>query len=254
MNYKPLVSVLMPAFNSEGTIFNSIMSILSQDYENWELIIINDCSTDSTLQIVKKFKDNRIKIINNSINSGVGFSRKVGFENSTGDFIAFLDSDDIWANNKVSMQLEYMLKNHYDFTITKVIKKLFNSDIILGKVIPPKHLDYKKLLWNTSIVTSSVLVKKSSISSDMFSTLRVGEDFLTWLNFLKRIQKVYLLDYYLVYYSVRKNSLSSNKIKAALNMFKIYKYYLKFDLTRTFFYFSLYSLSSLIKYSFSRFY
>lgn len=250
---KPLVSIIMPTFNSEKTILNSIHSILAQDYQNWELIIIDDHSSDSTMDLINNLKDLRIKVINNNQNYGVGISRKIGFLNSIGQYIAFIDSDDIWISTKLSFQVEFMIKNNYTFTITKVIKKILGSNEVIGKVKPPKKMSYHNFLWNTSIVTSSVLIKKSILNEKMFSTLRIGEDFLTWLNILKPGNKVYLVNLYLVNYMVRKDSLSSNKIKSALNIWKVYKKDLKLNLLFALFYFSLYSINSLLKVLFSKY-
>ncbi|VCV39361.1 glycosyltransferase family 2 protein [Escherichia coli] len=116
-----LISIIMPSFNSGKTIAESIESVISQTYENWELLITDDCSSDDTISIINTFisKDHRIKLFQNSKNSGAAISRNLSISNARGDYIAFLDSDDIWLPNKLSIQLSYMLnRKDVDFSFT----------------------------------------------------------------------------------------------------------------------------------------
>ncbi|SUC11881.1 glycosyl transferase family protein [Proteus mirabilis] len=111
-----LVSIIMPCFNSEKYISEAIESVLKQTYSNFELIIIDDNSTDSTLKIINSFRDNRITIISFDENQGAGVARNKGIEVANGRFIAFLDSDDLWSKNKLEAQIKFMLDNNYHLT------------------------------------------------------------------------------------------------------------------------------------------
>ena len=114
-----LVSIVMPSYNTAEFIGASIESVLNQTYKKWELIIVDDCSTDNTDEIVFKYKDERIKYIKNSENSGAAVSRNRALRMAKGRWIAFLDSDDLWLPDKLYRQIEFMLKNQYYFSYTK---------------------------------------------------------------------------------------------------------------------------------------
>ncbi|EPL6324416.1 glycosyltransferase family 2 protein, partial [Enterobacter hormaechei] len=132
-----LVSIIMPSYNSSKTIRASINSILAQSYDNWELLITDDQSTDDTLEIIKDLaaKDSRIKIFQNENNSGAGISRNKSISNAQGRFIAFLDSDDMWEKDKLTKQINFMIKNGYHLTYTQYIK-VDEDGNIKGKIHP----------------------------------------------------------------------------------------------------------------------
>ena len=113
-----LVSIIMPSYNTARYISDSINSVLSQTYNNWELIIIDDCSTDNTIDVVKSFKDSRIILLQNEKNSGAALSRNYALREAKGKWIAFLDSDDVWVPEKLEKQIAFMEENDYAFTFT----------------------------------------------------------------------------------------------------------------------------------------
>ena len=109
---EPLVSIITPVYNSEEYLEETILSVINQTYKNWELLLIDDYSTDNSYKIIEKYlTDERIKYLRNERNSGPAITRNVGLEKSKGEYIAFLDSDDIWAKNKLELQIDYMKKN-----------------------------------------------------------------------------------------------------------------------------------------------
>ena len=113
-----LVSIIMPSYNTGKFIKETINSVLNQTYNNWELIIVDDCSTDDTEKIVNTIKDNRIKFLKNNTNSGAAISRNRAIKEAKGKWIAFLDSDDLWKKEKIEKQIRFMKENHYDFSYT----------------------------------------------------------------------------------------------------------------------------------------
>jgi teichuronic acid biosynthesis glycosyltransferase TuaG len=140
-----LVSIVLPTFNSDQFISLTINSILEQSYNNFELLITDDCSTDSTVQIIKKYLDidSRIKLFVLSANQGVAAARNYSLKNSTGRFVAFCDSDDIWLYNKLQDQINFMISNNYYFTYTYY--NLFNNECIIGKqIISPAKINFQK--------------------------------------------------------------------------------------------------------------
>jgi glycosyltransferase involved in cell wall biosynthesis len=236
----------MPCFNSSKFISNSIISVIKQTYKNWELIIVDDASSDNSIEVIEKFQCSRIKVIKQSVNSGSGICRKVAYENSNGIYIAFLDSDDLWDKTKLSKQISFMNNNNFDFTYTSVLRK-YNSGFI-HKIVPPKRTNYKLFLGNSILVTSSVIIHKEKLKVKYFSPLRKGQDFITWANVLKNNYiNAHLLDDFLTIYNVIPGSASSNKLLSALRQFRLYKNELKLNLYQSIYYFILYGINSVLK-------
>ena len=151
MMQEPLVSVIMPAYNAEKYISESIDSVLAQSYQNWELLITDDRSSDNTQRIVEDYciNDKRIKLFINKENGGAGVARNNSIKEANGRFIAFLDSDDQWLPEKLNKQITFMLKNNYAFTFTAYQK--IKGKQLLSKVIPPLYTTYNRLLGSNVI-------------------------------------------------------------------------------------------------------
>ena len=204
----------MPAFNAEDTILESINSVINQTYENWELIVINDGSSDNTINVVQEIKDGRIKLITQK-NKGVAEARNKGIDCSSGDYIAFLDSDDIWHHKKLELQLDFFNTNQVDllhtdfYYFTNTI-----NDKIYKKYIEPYNLeltDYEKLLVNDIIVTSSVMIHKNIINKLGYfdSTFHGVEDWDYWIR-LSKNYKISKIDNCLTYYRENIRGISKN--------------------------------------------
>lgn len=219
-----MISIIMAAYNASLTIKESIESIINQTYKNWELIIVNDCSTDDTVTIVTKYceNDSRIKLINNEVNLKVSKTRNEGIKNSIYRYIAFLDSDDLWHKEKLEKQLIFMQENKAFFSSTDYEIIDVKSNRLMKKVYA-KTKDYKQLLRGNSIGTSTVMIDTNFIKEIKFKDIRV-EDYELWLSLLMKYQtKVYAINETLAYYRVSGNSLSSNKAKSVMwtwNMFR----------------------------------
>ncbi|MFO8069866.1 MAG: glycosyltransferase family 2 protein [Alkalibacterium sp.] len=143
---KNLVSIIMPTYNAEHFIRNSIGSVQDQSYGNWELIIVDDCSTDDTIAIIDSYKDERIRLIKLPVNQGAAIARNTALEKVSGEYIAFLDSDDLWHQEKLEKQLSFMLENDYLFTSTDYAE-INESGEELGTVIKSHaKLDYEGVL------------------------------------------------------------------------------------------------------------
>ena len=155
-----LISIVMPAYNSEKYIRNSIKSVINQTYKNWELIIIDDYSTDNTVSIIEEFQNKNIHLIKNKKNSGAAISRNKGIKLAKGNYIAFLDSDDLWNKEKLEKQINFMKSNNYDFTYTSFT---YLKERKTKKVIIPEKLTYKESLKNTIILTSTVMINLKNI-------------------------------------------------------------------------------------------
>lgn len=243
---KDKISIIMPTYNSENYIEESINSILKQTYKNWELIVIDDASTDKTVSIVNKFQNKNIILIQNKKNSGAAISRNKGINLATGNFIAFLDSDDIWNKDKLLKQINFMKKNKFAFTFTSFS---YLKDLKTREVKIPKKITYKEALKNTIILTSTVMINIDSIPKDLIymPNVRKGQDTATWWNILKNNHIAYGLDINLTTYRVHNESLSFNKIKALKRTWNLYRKIQKFNILKSSYYFIYYIINAVKK-------
>lgn len=242
-----LVSIIMPAYNASETIKDSIDSVISQTYTNWELIVVDDCSTDNTLSIIEKHqeKDNRIKVLRNVENLKVAKTRNKGLDQAQGDFIAFLDADDMWFENKLEKQLKFMLKQNVDFSYTNITR--INNDGEYKELYFDDSVDYKKLLKSNQVSCLTVMLK-----SELTKNLRMKdighEDYMFWLEILKGNNVVaYNVNEVLAYYRVGNNSLSSNKLRAAKWQWNIYRNELGLSFISSALNFIIYSIKGVLK-------
>jgi teichuronic acid biosynthesis glycosyltransferase TuaG len=211
MSSDKLVSVIMPAYNCAGVIRESIRSVISQSYESWELIIVNDSSNDDTARISRQFAetDPRIRVIDLERNGGPANARNTGMQYAVGAYLAFLDSDDLWLPCKLEKQLEFM--SLYRAAVSFTAYRSFTSVDNPGPLISaPARLDYCDLLKGNAIGCLTVMIDRSMVGT--FSMPNVGhEDFATWLQLLRRGHTARGLQEDLARYRVSSNSLSSKK-------------------------------------------
>ena len=247
-----LVSVIMPAYNSEKYIGEAIESVLNQSYKNWELIIVNDASCDNTESIIKEYaaKNSKIVLISLSENKGVSNARNIAVQNARGRFVAFLDSDDIWTSEKLAKQISFMKENGYSFTYHNYI--LFNTTMgkESGKLIKvPDSIDYIELLKCNCTGSCLTTVIDRNIIKKIYMPSQRHEDYICWLNILKEYQvRAYGLNEVLGYYRIGKSSVSSNKLRSAYWTWKVYRDSQKIGFLDTIYYFIHYAIKGLIKY------
>lgn len=244
-----LISIITPVYNSERFIEQTIRSVIEQTYKNWELILIDDCSTDKSYEIIKKYlcKEKRIKYIRLEKNSGAAVARNIGIQNAEGRFIAFLDSDDIWKANKLEKQIDFMLKNNIGFSFTsyEIIDEYGNN---LNKIIKvPKIIDYNGLFKNTIIGCLTVMIDKEIIGDFRMPLVRAGQDTATWLSILRQGHIAYGLDEVLARYRKVRGSISSNKIKALKRTWNTYRNLEKLPLLKCCYVFSCYVINAIKK-------
>lgn len=224
---KELISIITPVYNCEKLIKETIDCVISQTYENWEMILVDDCSTDKSANIIKEYekKDNRIKYIKLKENSGAAIARNTALENSSGRFIAYLDSDDLWKKEKLEKQVNFMLENNYAFTCTDY-EKIDENGKSLNKIIKiPKKVNYNLFLRNTIIQTVGVMVDTKLTGKEVLvmPNIRRRQDAATWCQILKTGHDCYEVPENLSYYRVVSNSLSSNKFKAVKGTWSLYR-------------------------------
>ncbi len=232
-----LVSVITPVHNSEKYLRECIASVLAQTYKNWELILADDNSTDSSNTIIREFAalDPRIKHISLSENSGAGLARNKALEIAKGRFISFLDSDDVWYPEKLSRQLNFMLENNHKFTFTSYEKMNRNGKKLKNKVSAKKVVSYRRALYKNPIGCLTVIYDTAFFGRQYMSPNRKRQDFALWLRLLKEAN-AYGLDDCLACYRVRYNSISFNKLMLVKHEWKIYRHEEKLSVPQSLFY------------------
>ncbi len=211
-----LVTVVIPVFNSEKYIAKTIYSVINQTYEDIEIIVIDDCSTDASLEIVNQLKQENpmIQVIPFEENLGVAYARNKGIDLAKGQFIAFIDADDIWKPDKLEKQVGFMVENAYDFTFTSY-EYISEEGLYKNKTVRvPSRINYNQLLKNHIIGCSTVVINIENMGKFHMPLLRKGQDTATWLKLLKQIEFAYGIDTPLMEYRIRTDSLSNNKFKA----------------------------------------
>lgn len=226
MNDTDLVSIIVPVYNAEKFLEQTIKTVIEQTYSNWELILVNDCSTDNSKNIFDKYKnDKRIVWINQEKNGGAALARNKGIELSRGKFLCFLDADDLWKNDKLEKQIHFMKNNFCEFSFTGY--EFAGEDGIPNgkKVYVPKKINYKTALKNTIIWTSTVMFNMELLSKEdiYMPNIRKGQDSATWWKILKKIDYAYGLNEILSIYRRSSNTLSSNKLKALKRTWFLYR-------------------------------
>ena len=242
------VSIILPNYNSSKTIIATINSVLKQTYKNWELIIVDDCSDKKTKDILAKYKRiKNIKIFYSEKNKGAGQCRNVAIKKSNSYYLAFIDSDDLWKNNKLKMQINFMQNNNYDFTYT-YYETFSKNKKIIRTIKAPKKFSFMAFVKNTSIATSSMIVKRNLANNTKFSNTKICEDYYYKCQLLKKTQYAYCLPRYLVQYQIRENSLQSNIFRNLYWMWKINKDLNHFNIIKNVISIFFISINSLKKY------
>ncbi len=220
------VSVIIPVYNCEKFLKHTVQSVLNQTYTDWEMIIVNDASTDNSGTVAAAYAaaDKRIRVINQPQNSGVGACRNRGIEAAEGRYVAFLDSDDLWSREKLSKQVEFMRQNDAAASHTGFAFMSEKGEVLSkGKVEVDPEIDLVQYMKTTQIGLSTVMIDREKIPDIRFPEEReLCEDAKTWVGLFHRGYKFYGLNEELMLYRVRQNQLSGNKIHMAVNTLKRY--------------------------------
>lgn len=247
----PLVSVIMPAYNAGRFLEEAVRSVMGQTVTNWELLILDDGSTDDTLSIAQKMaqEDSRIRVLPNEHNMGVAKTRNRGFDLCRGDYVALLDSDDCWYPQKLQMQLALMEETGADlcycaYAIVDAAGKKTRADYL----VPPK-VEFSDLLKQNVIGCSTVMLSADITKKYRFETDFYHEDYVLWLRLLQDGHKAVGCTQVMAAWRYVENSRSFNKWNAAKKRWRIYREYLRLDVFYSVRLLTEYALSGLRKYS-----
>ena len=208
-----LVSIITPSYNCAEYIGDTIESVIAQTYTNWEMIIADDCSTDNSLEVIHSYmeKDKRIKCYKLPHNSGAAMARNEAMKNAQGQYMAFLDSDDVWLSEKLEKQLKFMQTTGHAFTCTSY-SQVDKSGGSLERIIRvKKKVNYNRLLLDCPVGNSTVMYDVSKLGKFETPNIRKRNDDALWLKMLKKEEYIWGLDEVLVNYRIRPNSISINK-------------------------------------------
>lgn len=242
-----LVSIITPVHNAYNHIEETIDSVLAQTFSDWELILVDDKSSDDGLQILKEYveKDSRIKLLKNPQNQGAAITRNKGIEAAQGRYIAFLDSDDLWKPTKLEKQLAFMKQNGYAFTYTAYEKQ--KGDQIIGVQEVGEKVNHNDLLKTCSIGCLTVIYDTQKLGKMLMPIISRRQDFALWLKILKEIPYAYGLNEILSTYRLRSDSISGNKFKAAKYQWRVYREFENLNFFEAGYYFIHYSFFGVLK-------
>lgn len=244
-NNAKLISIVVPVYNASRFLNDTINSILNQTYTNFELLLVNDCSKDNSVEIIKEYKDKRIKLINNEKNSGAAITRNNGIKEAKGDYICFLDADDLWEKEKLENQIKFMQENDCAFSFTGY-EFADQYGVPNGKkVYIPEKISYEQALKNTTIWTSTVMFDMDKLTKeDIYMPNVKSEDTATWWRILKKIDYAYGLNEILSYYRRTSGTLSSNKFEAIKRIWNLYRNVEKLSLFKSIYCFCFYAINA----------
>ena len=247
----PVVSVIMPAYNSRRFITEAIRSVQAQSFTDWELLVIDDGSQDDTCAIVEKLaaQDTRIRLIRNEQNMGVARTRNRGFDLCRGQYIALLDSDDMWHPEKLQRQLERLKQSGADIAYCSYAIVDASGAPAKADYIVPQQVDFDGLLKENVIGCSTVVLRRKVTEHHRFRTDFYHEDYALWLDLLRTNLKAVGCSEPLVSWRLIADSRSYNKGRSARNRWRIYRQHLHLPLGQSLLAFSSYAAASLRKYA-----
>lgn len=227
MSQLPVVSIVMPAFNSAKYIEASIKSVLGQQFKEWELLVVDGGSRDNTREIVKGFAstDPRVRLVNNPDDKGPAHARSIGVRQASGEYVAFLDADDLWISGKLLVQIDFMRRTATDFSYSKY--RVMNSQGTETSCAVSIHrqYNYPSYLFSRGIACSTVIVKRSLFTSEILNTFGLwhGEDTLWWIKLLRNgvIARGVLEP--LTLYRDAEGSLSKHRMRNQASVWRIYR-------------------------------
>ncbi len=223
-----LVSIIVPVYNAEKYIEETIACVAAQTYENWELLMVEDCGTDGTMDIINRYIDKagdaRIRIIRQPYNQGAARARNRGLQEARGRYIAYLDADDLWVPEKLELELTFMKEKDAAFVFTGY-EFADEQGRGTGKIVHvPETLSYRQALSNTTIFTTTVMFDTKKIGREKLEMPVVkSEDSALWFRVLREGYTAYGLDENLVRYRRAGKSLSSNKLEAIRRIWNLYR-------------------------------
>ncbi|WP_431223033.1 glycosyltransferase family 2 protein [Serratia sp. L9] len=246
------VSIITPAYNSERFILEAYNSLLEQTHTNWEWLVTDDCSSDNTYKIINEIakSDKRISLESNLKNSGAAIARNKSLSRASGNFIAFLDSDDKWFPTKLEKQLQFMNERNVNFcftayTLVDVQGQLKNECVDIKS---PESVCYSDMLKKRATIgCSTVMLRRCAFEYIEMPDIRTGQDYVLWISLLKTGAEAVKLQEILTMYRIVPGSISRNKLKKALRQWEIYRKIERIGFFRSVWYFTNYGYRAVLR-------
>lgn len=245
---RPSISIITPSYNSSIFILKTLKSVTSQSFDNWEMIIVDDCSTDNSIDVIQPFAqcDSRIKLIQLAENSGAAVARNKAIEAASGRFIAFLDSDDLWAPDKLEKQVQFMLDQDIAFSFS-AYEKIDEEGVPFDVVSVPNKISYKQLLKTNVIGCLTAMYDVEKLGKVYMPVNTKREDFATWLAILKKVDYAYGMPDVLAQYRVYASQSSAKKTKMAKENWRLYRDIEQLGMLRSAYYFTHYAVRGVLR-------
>lgn len=243
-----IASIITPSHNCAPFISETICSVLNQSFSDWEMIIVDDCSADNSVEVIQSFveQDSRINLIRLSEKSGAAVARNAAIEAATGRFIAFLDSDDLWMPNKLEKQVQFMLDQDVAFSFS-AYEKIDETGKVFGYIGVPKKTGYHDLLKTCSIGCLTAMYDVEKLGKVYMPVNTKREDFATWLAILKQVDYAYGMPDVLAQYRVYASQSSAKKAKMAKENWRLYREVEQLNLIKASYYFSHYAVRGVLR-------
>ncbi|MBZ9627128.1 glycosyltransferase [Psychroflexus sp. CAK57W] len=245
-----LVSIITPVYNAEKYIEETLKSVSNQTYSNWEHVLVDDCSSDHSVEIIEELAktDQRIKVIKLSENSGPAVARNKAIDIATGRYLAFLDADDIWFDFHLKDSLEFMNSSGYDFVFASYKRADENLNFIYSDFEVPAKVSYTDILKTNSISCLTAVVDIKNLGKKKMPLIRKRQDMGLWLNYLKDTAYAYGIKQPHAIYRIRENSLSRNKFNLIKYQWEFYRKVEHLSVLNSFYYLVIWTYSGYKKY------
>ena len=246
-----MVSIICAAYNCAKYLPKTIESVQTQVYQNWELIVVNDCSTDSTLEVAEAYaeKDKRVKVISNPENVGPAKTRNNGIKAAEGKYLAFLDGDDFWEPDFISTSIDFLKSEGQVFCFASYYRVDEVLDPLYEPFIVPEKVNYESILRTCPISCLTAFIDIEQTGKYYMPDIEKRQDYGLWLNILKDVDFAYGIKKPLATYRIRKGSVSRNKWKAMYYVWKVYRDVEKINLFKSMYLLGVYALNGVKKYS-----
>ena len=245
---KNTVSIITPCYNSEKFIGETIESVLGQTYKDWEWWVVDDCSTDDSVEIISRYSDPRIHLIVLEKNAGAAEARNAGLEKAKGRYISFLDSDDVWLPHFLETSIKYLQKNNEELVYATYKRHDEDLKPLLEDFIAEDNITYDRILYNCPIPMLTAMYDSKRIGKIKIPDVDMREDYAMWIEILRKIPTARAIKEPLAIYRIRESSYSRNKFRILRKQFAVYSEFLKLSLLKSTYYTLHWALNGMKKY------
>jgi len=245
----PEVSIITPCYNSAKFLPETISSVLNQTFSDWEWLITDDCSSDNSVEIIKKIADSRVKLTVSEKNGGAGKTRNLSLEKATGRFITFLDADDFWEPNFLQEMVAFMKNENCEIAYSNYARCDENLNPKIADFKAEKIVTFDNLLKTCRLSLLSSMYDSSRVGKEYFPTDSKREDHVMWLNLLKKIPVAKPLNKTMAKYRMHGSSVSRRKTNIMKDQYLVYKDHMKFSAVKSLYFTGNWALNGFLKYS-----